>query len=126
VRGGGCYWNGRRCHVSQTTDLKEAVLLTSGLNYFHDKQAAWDRLAKATYIQRTWGDAYGYSLIATGRADVMVDPSMHLWDAAPLQVILEEAGGTFTDWQGQATIHNGEAIATNGRLFEQVMKEVIG
>ncbi len=121
VRGGGCYWNGRRCHVSQTSDLREAVLLTSGLNYFHSKQAAWDRLLKATYIQRTWGDAYGYALIATGRADVMVDPGMALWDAAPLQVILEEAGGTFTDWQGTATIHNGESVATNGLLYSQVM-----
>lgn len=121
VRGGGCYWNGRRAHVSTTEKLSDAVLLTSGLNYFKQRQAAWDRLLRASYIQRTWGDAYGYALVATGRADVMVDPAMALWDAAPLQVIMEEAGGTFTDWQGSATIHNEESIATNGRLFDQVM-----
>ena len=121
VRGGGCYWNGRRCHVSPTNQLGNAVLLTSGLNYFGSKQLAWEKLLQATYIQRTWGDAYGYALVATGRADVMVDPSMALWDAAPLQVILEEAGGTFTDWQGVATIHNQEAVATNGILFDHVM-----
>lgn len=121
VRGGGCYWNGRRAHVSTTDQLADAVLLTSGLNYFGPKQAAWERLLRASYIQRTWGDAYGYALIATGRADVMVDPAMALWDAAPLQVIMEEAGGTFTDWQGSATIHNEESVATNGRLFDQVL-----
>ncbi len=121
VRGEGCFWNGRRCHVSDVNELSKAVLLTSGLNYFGDKQAAWDRLLKESYIQRTWGDAYGYALVATGRADLVVDPAMYLWDSAPLQVIMEEAGGTFTDWQGEATIHNDESIGTNGKLFAQVM-----
>ena len=121
VRGEGCFWNGRRCHVSDVTDMKDAVLLTSGLHYFGAKQDAWDRLLKASYIQRTWGDAYGYALVATGRAEVMADPAMYLWDSAPLQVIIEEAGGTFTDWKGNATIHNAESIATNGKLFGQVM-----
>lgn len=121
VKGGGCFWNGRRCQVSTVDNLAEAVLLTSGLNYFGAKQEAWDRLLHATYIQRTWGDAYGYALVATGRADIMVDPIMYLWDSAPLQLILEEAGGTFTDWSGTPTIHNAESVATNGRLFSEVM-----
>jgi histidinol phosphatase-like enzyme (inositol monophosphatase family) len=121
VRGGGCYWNGRRCHVSQVDQLKEAVVLTSGLNYFGVKQTAWDRLVNHTYIQRTWGDAYGYALVATGRADIVVDPAMYLWDAAPLPTIMEEAGGTLTDWQGNATIYSYETIGTNGLLFDQVM-----
>lgn len=123
TQGGGCYWNGRRCHVSTVTELKEAVTLTSGLNYFglNGKQAQWDRLLQATYIQRTWGDAYGYALVATGRAEIMADPAMYLWDAAPMRVIMEEAGGTLTDWSGNPTIHANESIATNGRLFEQVI-----
>lgn len=127
VRGGGCYWNGRRCRVSQTSQLKEAVLLASDLNTFSGAKAdGWQRLIGATYIQRTWGNAYGYALVATGRADLMVDPMMALWDAAPLQLILEEAGGTFTDWQGQATIHNEESIATNGRLYKPLMEVLHG
>ncbi len=121
ARGEGCYWNGRRCRVSQVDQLKDAVLLTSGLNYFGAKQAAWDRLVDQTYIQRTWGDAYGYALAATGRADIVVDPAMHLWDAAPLPPIMEEAGGTLTDWQGNATIYSCETIGTNGLLLDQVM-----
>jgi fructose-1,6-bisphosphatase/inositol monophosphatase family enzyme len=80
----------------------------------------------ATYIQRTWGDAYGYALVATGRAEIMVDPVMNLWDCAPFGVIMDEAGGTFTDWQGTPTIHGGESICTNGVLFNSVMKLVNG
>lgn len=125
VRGEGCYWNGRRAQVSQVEQLKDAVLLMSGLEGFGDKTAAWQRLCEATYIQRSWGDAYGYALVATGRAEIMLDPVVALWDCAPLQVILEEAGGTYTDWCGNATIHAGEGIATNGRLFEQVLRTIL-
>jgi histidinol phosphatase-like enzyme (inositol monophosphatase family) len=126
TQGGGCYWNGRRCHVSKVDTLKDAVLVSSEIGVYgeYGKQNAWERLIKATYIQRTWGDAYGYTLVATGRAEVMVDPWMAIWDCGPLQVILEEAGGTFTDWKGTPTIYAGEAIATNGILFDEVMKLV--
>lgn len=124
ARGRGCYWNGRRAHVSRVDRLQDAVLLASDLDTFrrYGKAEAWERLIDATYIQRTWGDAYGYSLLATGRAEVMVDPVVSLWDVAPLKVILEEAGGTLTDWHGRPTIHANEAVATNGLLFEQVMQ----
>jgi histidinol phosphatase-like enzyme (inositol monophosphatase family) len=126
VKGGGAFFNGRRARVSAVDKLADAVLLSSELNYFESagKQEGWQQLCGATYMQRTWGDAYGYAMVATGRAEVMVDASMKLWDCAPWRVILEEAGGTFTDWQGKATIHGGESIATNGRLLEQVMQLV--
>jgi histidinol phosphatase-like enzyme (inositol monophosphatase family) len=128
LKGGGAFFNGRPARVSAVAKLEDARLLTSELNYFRPtgKQAAWERLCQATYFQRTWGDAYGYALVATGRAEIMVDAGMYLWDCAPWQVILEEAGGTFTDWQGQATIHGGNSIATNGHLFEPVMSLVKG
>jgi fructose-1,6-bisphosphatase/inositol monophosphatase family enzyme len=64
-------------------------------------------------------------LVATGRADVMLDPVMNLWDCAPLLPIMEEAGGKFTDWRGVRTASGGNAIATNGVLFDEVMS-VIG
>ncbi len=121
VDGGGCFWNGRKATVSNTKNLKDAVVLTSGLHYFKEKQAAWDRIMKATYYQRTWGDAYGYALVATGRADIMADPAMALWDIAPLKVIMEEAGGTLTDWQGVPTIYNEESIATNKLLLDPLL-----
>lgn len=123
ARGRGCYWNGRPARVSTVNDLSNAVLLASDLNTFagYGRSDAFQRLIAATYIQRTWGDAYGYALVATGRAEVMLDPVMAIWDCGPLQVILEEAGGTFTDWKGIPTIFSGEAVATNGALFDQVM-----
>ncbi len=69
----------------------------------------------------TWGDGYGYLMVATGRAEVMVDPIVNVWDLAPLLPVLEEAGGTFTDWQGRRTIHSGQGIATNGRVLDEVL-----
>lgn len=123
ARGMGCYHNGRRARVSTVSDLAEAVLLASEIGGYekHGKAEAWQQLVARTRIQRTWGDAYGYLLVATGRAEIMLDAVMNIWDCAPLGVILEEAGGTFTDWQGEPTIDAGESIATNGALFDQVM-----
>lgn len=123
ARNRGCFWNGRPSRVSAVDSLADAVMLCSDLNTFASfgRQPAFERLIAATYIQRTWGDAYGYALVATGRAEIMVDPVMAVWDCGPLQVILEEAGGVFTDWKGTPTIFGGEAVATNGALHEQVM-----
>jgi fructose-1,6-bisphosphatase/inositol monophosphatase family enzyme len=79
------------------------------------------QLQRAARLTRTWGDGYGYLMVATGRAEVMIDPVVNLWDAAPLQPVIEEAGGQFGDWNGTATIHAGEAIATNGVVAAEVL-----
>lgn len=121
ARGLGTYWNGRRARVSSVNKLSDAVLLASEIGNYGAKDAAFQKLVSSTYIQRTWGDSYGYLLVATGRAEIMLDSKMAIWDCAPFPVIFEEAGGTFTDWQGNNTITGGESIATNGVLFEQVM-----
>jgi fructose-1,6-bisphosphatase/inositol monophosphatase family enzyme len=83
-------------------------------------------LCGATKLQRTWGDAYGHILVATGRAEIMIDPKMAVWDNGPLLPILEEAGGRFTDWQGNATIHHDNAFSTNGHLHEEVIRILNG
>src|SRR5437879_5021299 len=87
------------------------------------KLCSCPRLAQIRIVHtcRTWGDAYGHILVATGRADVMLDPVMNTWDCAALLPIIEEAGGTFTDWRGERTIDGGNAISTNGKLFADVM-----
>jgi histidinol-phosphatase len=127
-RGGGAWhFRGsetpRRVSVSSKPRLSEGLFLTSQVDNFAERggQAVYEQLQKAASITRTWGDCYGYLLVATGRAEAMVDPLMHLWDCAALQPIIEEAGGTFTDWQGNRTIHGSEAIATNGAVLEEVL-----
>jgi histidinol-phosphate phosphatase (EC 3.1.3.15) len=121
ARGAGCYWNGRRARVSTIDRLEDATLLFSDVIGYGDHQAAYETLVQATAIQRTWGDSYGYALVATGRAEIMLDPIMNIWDCAPFGVIMAEAGGTFTDWHGRPSIDAGESIGTNGILFDAVM-----
>lgn len=121
-RGLGCFWNGRRAHVSSTRRLHEATLLCTDFCAMADAGFAphLQQLCRQTKMQRTWGDAYGHALVATGRADIMIDPKMAVWDCAPLLPIIEEAGGRFTSWEGVPTIHGNNAISTNGHLHEQV------
>lgn len=109
--------------VSSRQPLSKALFLTSEVvNFDHTgRREAFDRLQSACRLARTWGDGYGYLMVATGRAELMVDPVMALWDAAALQPILEEAGGTFTDWQGNRTYTAGEGVATNGLVLADVL-----
>jgi histidinol-phosphatase len=126
ARGLGCFWNGEPAHVSSTQFLNEALLLATDFGSC-DEQGfgpAIRALQGKAHARRTCGDAYGHVLVATGRADIMLDPLMNVWDCAALLPILEEAGGTFTDWQGQRTIHGGNAISTNGTLFNEVIKTI--
>ena len=126
ARGLGCFWNGELARASSTQALSEALLLATdfGSCEANGFGPAMRALQTKVGARRTWGDCYGHILVATGRADVMLDPVMNIWDCAALLPIIEEAGGTFTDWQGRKTIHGGNAISTNGLLFEEVMKTV--
>ncbi|MCC6126173.1 MAG: histidinol-phosphatase [Pirellulales bacterium] len=110
--------------VSNCRSLKDALFVTSEVASFDitHRRRAYDRMQAAARLTRTWGDCYGYLLVATGRADVMIDPIMCVWDAAPMLPILQEAGGAFTDWKGRPTIHAGEGAATNGLLLEEVLR----
>lgn len=130
--GGGCWHVCQRdlppkpALVSKIARLNESLLVTTEIASFtrnrkKDALEAFVKLQRAAQLARTWGDGYGYLMVATGRAEVMIDPVVNLWDAAPLQTILEEAGGHFVDWRGNPTIHAGEAIATNGLVTDEVL-----
>lgn len=123
ARGEGCHWHGQRAQVSHTSELSDAAWLATDSNFdaYPARSSGLNRLAGAAGPARTWGDCYGYVLVATGRADVMTDPLVNVWDCAPLLPIIEEANGRFTDWQGQRTIRGGNAVATNGFLHDQVL-----
>lgn len=124
AKGCGCFLNGEPARVSTTAKLEEALLLSTDFRAAakYGFGPATELLQSRARTSRTWGDCYGYVLVATGRADVMLDPVMNLWDCAPLLPIMEEAGGTFTDWRGVRTASGGNAIATNGLLFDEVMR----
>lgn len=126
ARGLGCFWNGEPARVSATASLSEALLLCTdfGTCEQHGFGVAGEVLQRQVNARRTWGDAYGHVLVATGRADIMLDPIMNVWDCAALLPIVTEAGGRCTDWRGRNTIHGGNAISTNALLFEQVMEVI--
>jgi len=110
--------------IANETSLANGLLVTTETTTYADRGAvaAYQQLDAAAQLTRTWGDCYGYLLVVTGRAVAMIDPIMSLWDAAALKPILEEAGGTFTDWQGKATIHSGEGIGTNGHVLREILE----
>ena len=116
--GQGCWWNGSRAQVSTVGQLADALLLTSDARFLRDaaRRERWTRLQNGVRALRTWGDCYGYLLVATGRADLMVDDILSDWDAAALLPIIVEAGGVFTDWRGRPTAFGRDAIATNANL----------
>lgn len=88
----------------------------------YGRAAAWERLQNTAGFCAGWSDAYGYLLVATGRAELMLDPIMNVWDCGPFPVIFQEAGGYFGDWQGNATIYGNEAMATTAVLLPQILE----
>ena len=120
--GAGCWWNGSLCAVSAVATLGAATVLTTDdrCRERPSRRVGWERVAAAASIARTWGDCFGYLLVATGRAEMMCDAVLSPWDAAALYPIVREAGGTFTDWDGRDTAFGGSAVATNGTLAADV------
>ncbi|MGH9323912.1 MAG: inositol monophosphatase family protein [Vicinamibacteria bacterium] len=121
-RGEGCRWNGRPARVSSVASLEEALVSLTEVASIGDMHPAfWEKLRRRAGTIRGYSDCYGHVLVATGRCEVMLDPVMNLWDCAALLPIVEEAGGSFTDWSGKRTIDGGSAISTNGVLLDEMM-----
>lgn len=116
----GCRLNDRPCQVSEIDDLSQALVCVSDHFMASDRSDAFETLARRCKYARTWGDAYGYLLVATGRCEIMVDPQMNPWDICALIPVIEEAGGVCTSWSGQRTIHGGDLFACNARLATAV------
>jgi len=116
VTGHGAFCNGEPCRVSSKSTLKGAYVMTSSVRYWG--QDYLQRVLDNDMILRTWGDAYGYAMVATGRAEAMIDPRANVWDVAPIGVILSEAGGAFTDLEGNDQVTAGNGIGTNGVLHD--------
>jgi histidinol-phosphatase len=120
----GAQWNGKPCRVSEVASIDRAVCAHIDTAYFgkNGKGEPWERLQKSVYYNAGWCDAYGYLLVATGRAEIMLDPVMAVWDCGPFPPIFQEAGGYFGDWSGnEGRIDGGEALATNAALRDEVV-----
>lgn len=125
--GRGCTWNGQPARVSTVTQMRDAtVVMSDALMLARRLGDRWAGLEADSGLLRSWGDCYGHCLVATGRADVMLDPVMNPWDCAALLPIVREAGGRFTDWTGVARIDGGDAVSTNGILHERILELLAG
>ena len=127
ARGLGCRWNGRPARVSAVDRIEDAaVLLTDSARppSCPGKGPAllpgWPDLSTRADVVRTWGDCYGHALVATGRAEAMIDPVVSPWDVAAIVPVVEEAGGVFTDLAGRRTIRGGSAVSTNAALDREL------
>jgi histidinol phosphatase-like enzyme (inositol monophosphatase family) len=129
AQGLGCWYSAGgkpfvKTQVSAKTKLSDSLFVLSQSDSFgkYASDDIFQNLQNASYITRTWGDGYGYLLIATGRAELMVDPVVNAWDVAAVLPVIEEAGGQCTDWRGQRTIRGGNMVATNGNLHSVVLE----
>jgi histidinol-phosphatase len=123
-RGAGCFHQDAPATVSAVADLPDAYVMTSGTEWW--PAALRSRGLDAPFTLRTWGDGYGYSLVATGRAEAMVDPGAAVWDLAPLPVIISEAGGRLTGLDGTDGIASGSAVASNGLVHDALLAHLAG
>ncbi len=123
----GCWWNGRRARVSTVSSLADACVVSSDFQHLSAKMPdVVDRFAKQKALLRTWADAYGYLLVATGRAEVALDPRLDVYDCGPYPVIFREAGGFFGSWNGEEGHTHGEGIACNAAIKPKVMELMRG
>lgn len=130
VRGGGCGWwkdgaDLSPARVRPTDRLDRALVLCTDFSRLEEPGDALERLAARAGRLRTWGDCYGHALVATGRAEAMIDPRMSPWDSVPLLPVVEEAGGRFTTLTGERRAAGGSALSTNGPLHE-VLLDLLG
>ncbi len=123
VRGGGAFANGRAIRVSGIATLSDAQCAWSGIEDWDGvgRLDAMVALARACWRTRGVGDAWQYMLVAEGSAEIALDPVVSLWDVAAVKVIVEAAGGRFTDLTGVQTADGGSGIASNGLVHDEAL-----
>lgn len=121
--GFGAALNGEPMNVRHCEDLTSATFLTTEVTTFKQNGygSAFEHLLNRCRIHRTWGDAYGHMMVAAGRADLMIDPILNIWDAAALLPVVKEAGGSFSDLSGIETIQTGNALSTTDKLKNSIL-----
>ena len=125
-RGGGAFADGARIHVSRIDALGEAQLCFGGLNGWRRAGRLEPFLELAGRCKRTrgFGDFWMHMMVAEGSVDIAAEPDVSLWDLAAVKVIVEEAGGRFTDLDGAPSADGGSALSTNGLLHDEVLSSL--
>ena len=120
----GTFWNGRPCSVRQDNRGRNTTVCFGGLTSMikRNRVSGLEAIANRGWILRSWCDAYGHALVATGRAEAMVDPVVERYDISAMKIIVEEAGGTFTAFDGGDPFQNREAIASNGSVHDTILE----
>jgi histidinol-phosphatase len=123
LRGAGAYLNERKISVSDVAKLSDSLVCYSSIRWFlrAGREKAFLEIANRTSRQRGFGDFYGFVLVAEGAADLMLEHGVNSWDVAALKAIVEEAGGTFTDWSGNPTIYRPDVLASNGKVHSETL-----
>jgi histidinol-phosphatase len=123
LRGDGAYRDDRRIRVSDVDRMDQSILFYSSLSWFvkAGRQEQFLELTTRTQRQRGFGDFYGFVLVAQGSGELMVEYGVHAWDVAALKVLVEEAGGRFTNWADEPDIHSPDVIASNGKLHAEAL-----
>jgi histidinol phosphatase-like enzyme (inositol monophosphatase family) len=115
--------NGRVIRLRETNELFEAMLLTTDIESIGTPQRkGFEELLRRTRLYRTWGDCYGYLLVASGGADIMLDPMMNPWDILPLVPVIKGANGVITTWSGNDAAQGNSCVAANKILHSQVLE----
>ena len=131
ARDGGA-WTGRsltkatRCRVSDVSKVEDASFSFSSVTGWEEQKrlAGFLDLTRSVWRTRAYGDFWSHMLVAEGAVDIAAEPEVSLWDLAALQVIVEEAGGVFTDLSGRAAPDGGSAVSTNGSLHDEVLQRL--
>ncbi len=118
--------NGVNVKVRECSDISKSVLLTTDHFYMHKYQngPAFDKLAQQVKIYRNWGDCYGYYLLSTGFADIMIDPIMHVWDSMAVIPVVRGAGGVITDIKGDDPVKGDSIVAATPGLHMHVINSL--
>lgn len=119
-----CLLNGKQVKVKDCMSIDDATLLTTDHWNIgkYQNQNGFDELSKKVKLYRNWGDCYGYYLLATGFADIMIDPIMNVWDSMAIIPIINGAGGLISDYQGNDPITGTSLVASNRNIHDQVIK----
>ena len=121
-RGRGCFHNGEPTRVSAIDRLGDSCISASAFDGSWWPTESLLAISASGAKTRTWGDGYGYFLVATGRVEAMVEPSLNTWDVAPMLVVIPEAGGRITTWTGSTELEQGAGwVASNGKLHDEIL-----